>query len=95
MVGLSREQLVKLLLIQTSFFAIPGWVFGLLVAEAVFIGASFYLQSLTAYNVNKSLNPTSFGVATVLGFAVPLGWFTSSIFTNLTSYKSKPELFSP
>lgn len=72
MCGMTRVNIVKMLLVQACSYSIPAWVIGLIVSQ---IAAYVILDSLeksVEVPIDKHLDKVGIGVATGLGLVIPL-----------------------
>ena len=70
--GLRKHSLILLLLIESAFFAVPGFLFGLLWAQILTIGIAYIFFSTAQTVSSYALTLSSVGIAGLLGLAVPL-----------------------
>lgn len=77
MIGMARPSLIALLLVQAFAYAIPAWSFGMVSALLIYFGASHSVISITQATISRLISPGAFGLATLVGFIVPIA---SSIF---------------
>jgi ABC-type antimicrobial peptide transport system permease subunit len=77
MIGMARPSLIALLLVQAFAYAIPAWTIGMLTALLTYYGASSAVINLTQATISRLVSPGAFGLATLVGFIVPVA---SSIF---------------
>lgn len=72
MIGMTRPSLVSLLLVQAFAYALPAWIIGMLFALAAYAGAATIVGGITGAAIPKIVTAPGFGLATLIGFLVPV-----------------------
>ena len=72
MVGMSRGRLVGLVLTQAVFYAVPGIVLGLPVAQGLAVVFANFLSSIALVQLSVLLTPLAICLALLAGILVPL-----------------------
>eukprot|EP00756_Hemistasia_phaeocysticola_P014897 Hpha_TRINITY_DN15370_c3_g4::TRINITY_DN15370_c3_g4_i1::g.87410::m.87410 len=72
MVGMKRAELVQLVLTQAFFYALPAWIFGLIIGQVIWGMIKQMLQQTLTMELQSQLDPAAVGMATLLGMAIPL-----------------------
>eukprot|EP01065_Artemidia_motanka_P038051 TRINITY_DN4692_c0_g3_i1.p1 TRINITY_DN4692_c0_g3~~TRINITY_DN4692_c0_g3_i1.p1 ORF type:complete len:1141 (+),score=302.14 TRINITY_DN4692_c0_g3_i1:115-3423(+) len=72
MVGMRRSDLVQLVLTQAFFYALPAWVFGLVLAQVVWWQIRQALVDSLLMDLETGLDPFAVGMATLVGIGIPL-----------------------
>eukprot|EP00906_Rhabdomonas_costata_P011631 RCo016575 len=72
MVGLTRGNLVILVLTQAFGYAAPAWVVGLIVAQLLFLIVRVVVYNLLLVTLDSALSGKAVMLATVLGFLIPV-----------------------
>eukprot|EP01119_Soliformovum_irregulare_P000013 TRINITY_DN10013_c0_g1_i2.p1 TRINITY_DN10013_c0_g1~~TRINITY_DN10013_c0_g1_i2.p1 ORF type:complete len:909 (+),score=248.09 TRINITY_DN10013_c0_g1_i2:3-2729(+) len=71
--GISLPRLIYTLLIQSSLYVIPAWIFGLVAAQGALMGGAAFLKHVTHVPLGNTLGIEPVLLATVIVIVVPLG----------------------
>ncbi|KAJ6253531.1 hypothetical protein M0813_12944 [Anaeramoeba flamelloides] len=71
-IGMSKAGLIKLILSQALAFSLPSWALGLLFGQILYLQISSYFGNILGTEIPKMLSGSSIGVATLIGFAIPI-----------------------
>ena len=70
--GMQSSSLIVLLCVQSSMFAIPGIIAGLLLCYIAYIPLGFILSNFVGSDVDISLDPSAVALGIVLGLILPI-----------------------
>lgn len=71
MVGMSRLQIVEMLLMQAVSYSLPAWALGLALAQLVAAAVLGVMEESVGVPVSKALTADAIGLATFLGICIP------------------------
>eukprot|EP00762_Andalucia_godoyi_P001611 ANDGO_00311.mRNA.1 hypothetical protein DICPUDRAFT_56279 len=72
MIGMKRSDLIQLIMIHALMYAIPAWAIGLALGQVLAWQISLFLSDALGVQISPLLTPLGIGIATLLGFAIPL-----------------------
>lgn len=72
MIGLTKENLVFLVLANAYTFTVPAWIIGLAAGQATYTGARFGFAKLVEVQLPMLVTGTSLGWATLAGLGIPV-----------------------
>ena len=72
MIGVTRSGIIELLIIQSLAYAIPAWMFGLSMAQILFLYVRMFFQKSSNISVDPLLTSSSVTYASILGLLVPI-----------------------
>eukprot|EP00158_Paraphelidium_tribonemae_P009260 Partr_v1_DN28816_c1_g1_i1_m33460 putative FtsX-like permease family len=72
MIGLTKNGLVLMIMIQALMYAVPGWGLGLLGGQLTWIFVRGILETLLKTDIGAFLVPSAISTSTVIGLVVPI-----------------------
>ncbi|KAH3732931.1 DUF214 family protein [Pelomyxa schiedti] len=70
--GTSKLGVIGLMITQAMAYALPSWILGMCFAQLVEVFIAKAFEALTAVPLSKLLSPNAVGIATLLGFLIPI-----------------------
>jgi ABC-type antimicrobial peptide transport system permease subunit len=71
MIGMARHNVIIIIGMQATLFALPGWIIGIVLAQLVYIPIGFILDAYLQVELTKLITYDGFLIASALGLIIP------------------------
>ncbi|KAJ5072648.1 hypothetical protein M0811_01663 [Anaeramoeba ignava] len=71
-VGITKSGLIKLVIFQALFYALPAWATGLAFGQIFYLGIAKFFGNLIGSKIGNKLSPTAILISTALGILIPI-----------------------